>query len=76
MNHVPHHPGADDAPPESATDPGSLLIRPEEAARRLGISRSKLYELIREEAVPSMTIGRCRRVPAAALARWIEERTS
>lgn len=50
-----------------------LLLRPEEAARALGISRSKMYELLAAGRPMSIRIGRCRRVPASALHSYIEE---
>jgi len=35
-----------------------------------------MYELIAAGEVPSVTIGRSRRIPVAELRRWIEARTS
>lgn len=51
---------------------GRLLVRVEEAARLCDISRSRMYELIAAGEVPSVTIGRSRRVPLDALRTWIE----
>lgn len=50
-----------------------LLLRIDEAARRLSIGRSKTYELLRAGVIPSVRIGRSRRVPAHALEVWIEQ---
>jgi excisionase family DNA binding protein len=50
-----------------------LLLTPTEAAQALGIGRSKLYELLRSGAVPSVRIGTCRRIPADALAAVIAQ---
>jgi excisionase family DNA binding protein len=47
------------------TDP--LLLTPMEAARALGIGRSKLYQLLQAGALESVHIGACRRIPAEAL---------
>ena len=44
-----------------------LLLRIEEAARRLGIGRSLMYRLVLSGAVESVHIGRLRRVPAECL---------
>ncbi len=44
-----------------------LLLTPAEAAQALGISRSKLYDLMRAGVVPSLRIGGCRRVAAVDL---------
>lgn len=48
-----------------------LLLRPEEAAEVLGIGRSKLYELLAAGTVQSVRIGKCRRVPLAALEDYV-----
>lgn len=49
-----------------------LLFTPKEAASALGIGRSKLYELLQAGELQSVHIGTCRRVPADALARYVE----
>jgi excisionase family DNA binding protein len=49
-----------------------LLLTPTEAAQALGIGRSKLYELLRDGVVPSVTIGACRRIIADDLRAVIE----
>ena len=51
----------------------TLLLRPEDAARELGIGRSKTYELLRRGEIPSIRIGRSVRVPAEKLRQWINE---
>ena len=48
-----------------------LLLTPIQAARTLGIGRSKLYELMKEGAIRSIRIGTCRRVPAKALEEFV-----
>ena len=48
-----------------------LLVRPEEAAEVLGISRARLYELLAAGVIPSIRVGRSRRVPADALRAWV-----
>lgn len=52
-----------------------LLLRPEEAAIWLGISRSRCYELIAQGVLPCCRIGRSVRVPTAALTKWVIDRT-
>lgn len=49
-----------------------LLLRPGEAATALGVSRSKLYELLSRRAIPSIRIDGSIRVPAIQLQAWIE----
>ena len=51
-----------------------LLLTPKEAARALGLSQSYVYELLASDALPSITIGRTRRIPRRALEAFIEAR--
>ena len=51
-----------------------LLLSPKEAARALGLSQSYIYELLASEALPSITIGRTRRIPRRALEAFVEAR--
>lgn len=53
-----------------------LLIRPAEAAQLMGLSRSKIYELISEGAIPVVRIHKSVRIPMDALRHWIETHTS
>ena len=50
---------------------GQLLLRVEEAARRLGVGRSTMYGLILDGEVESVRIGRLRRVPSEALSAYL-----
>jgi excisionase family DNA binding protein len=50
----------------------ALLLRVEEAAEMLGIGRSKAYAMVLTGELPSVKIGRCRRVPLSAVHAWIE----
>ncbi|MGH7776551.1 MAG: helix-turn-helix domain-containing protein, partial [Candidatus Dormibacterales bacterium] len=52
------------APLQQAT---KELLRVEEAADRLSLGRSKVYELIREGRLPVVHIGRSVRVPVRSL---------
>lgn len=49
-----------------------LLLTPEEAAAALGVGRTKLYELMGAGLIESVRIGGCRRVPVAAVDRFVE----
>jgi excisionase family DNA binding protein len=49
-----------------------LLLTPVEAAERLGISRTKVYELMASGQLASVKIGKCRRVPATALTAFVD----
>ncbi|MDI5968633.1 helix-turn-helix domain-containing protein [Streptomyces sp. SL13] len=55
------------AVPEALTVP--------EVMAALRISRSKVYDLFRARELPSFTIGRSRRVTAAALTAYMTKRT-
>jgi len=48
-----------------------LLLRPVEAAEVIGISRTKIYELLARGELPSVRIGASVRVPVEALRAWI-----
>lgn len=52
--------------------PEPLLLTVAQAAQRLGISRSLLYELLAADEIESITIGRLRRIPAEALTTYIQ----
>jgi excisionase family DNA binding protein len=54
----------------SATEP--LLVTAEQAATSLSICRTKVYELLRNGELESVRIGTSRRIPAAALAEYVE----
>lgn len=49
------------------------LLRVEEAAEWLGLGRTKAYELVYRGTLASVTIGRSRRVPVAALEAFLDE---
>ena len=48
-----------------------LLVRPEEAATALGVSRTKVYELMASGNLSSLKIGRSRRIPVEALTAFV-----
>jgi excisionase family DNA binding protein len=48
-----------------------LLLRVDEAAERLGLGRTKTYELVRSGVLPSLRLGRAVRIPVAALEAWV-----
>lgn len=50
-----------------------LLYTPVEAARALGVSRSRVYVLMARGHVPSVRIGASRRIPAEGLRRYVEQ---
>ncbi|HEY4001310.1 MAG TPA: helix-turn-helix domain-containing protein [Candidatus Xenobia bacterium] len=55
----------------SALEP--ILLTVEEAAKLYRLGRTKMYALVAAGIVPSILLGRCRRIPLAGLRRWAEE---
>ena len=55
----------------SAVVPRRVLYRVEEAVVLLGLSRSQLYELIRSGRLQTVTEGRVRLIPAAAIDAYV-----
>ena len=64
---------ADAAAPEHPADgtPDRLLLTVEEAARRLRIGRTLVYQLISSGELESVKVGRLRRVPAECLPEYV-----
>ncbi len=56
----------------SASGAGPLLVTAEQAAASHSICRTKVYELLRNGELDSVRIGTSRRIPAAALAEYVE----
>ncbi|WP_233223316.1 excisionase family DNA-binding protein [Amycolatopsis sp. CA-128772] len=56
---------------ETLTGPREMLTV-EQAADRLAVSRTTMFALIKDDVVPSVLIGRNRRVPADELTAYIE----
>lgn len=50
----------------------TLLLTVDQARGRLTIGRTRMFELIASGAIESVTIGRSRRIPEAALDRYVE----
>jgi excisionase family DNA binding protein len=58
---------------ESLTTDDQLLVTPEEAARRLSVGRTTIYELMSRGELQSVNIGRCRRVPVSSLSSFVSK---
>jgi excisionase family DNA binding protein len=56
----------------SPSTPPALLTVPE-AMSALRLSRATIYELIRSGELGSVKVGRCRRIPAQAVAAFVAE---
>jgi excisionase family DNA binding protein len=60
---------------ETRPQPEPLLVRVEEAARLLSLSRSTIYLLMDSGELPSVKHGSARRIPLAALKQWVAQQT-
>ncbi len=58
--------------PQTAIDP--LFFTIPQVAAMLGLGRSKVYDLIREEGLPTTKFGTAVRVPAEELKAWLKQR--
>ncbi len=58
-------------PHEQAPPVAKLLLRVEEVAQLLGIGRTRIYHLIASGELASVKIGGSRRVPTAAVHRYV-----
>ena len=47
-----------------------------EGAAVLGVSRGKMYELVRTEGFPTVRCGHCIRVPKKGLEEWIDRQAA
>ena len=52
-----------------------LLYRPAEVAELLGIGRTRTYDLINAGVIPSIRVGRSRRVPSDTLKAWVAQQS-
>ena len=53
-----------------------ILLTVEQAAERLSLGRARTWQLVMAGVIPSVKIGRSRRVPATALERWALEQAA
>jgi len=52
----------------------SLLLRPDEVAKELALSTSKVYQMLAANELPAIRIGAAVRVPREDLKDWIQQR--
>ncbi len=53
-----------------------LAVRPAEAARMLGVTRTRIFTEVREGRLRTAKVGRCRIIPIAELRDWLDRQTS
>ena len=59
---------------QATTNVEPLLLTIPQVAAMLGLGRSKVYDLIREEGLPTAKFGTAIRVPAEELKQWVKQR--
>ena len=59
-------------PPSKTEESHRVMLTVAEAARRLSIGRSTIYELLASGALESVHIGRLRRIPVDCLAEFVD----
>ncbi len=59
---------------DSHGDPTLVGLTVAEAARRIGIGRTKMYEYVSSGEIPSVKIGSLRRIPAEAVNEFLARR--
>ncbi|WP_240521902.1 excisionase family DNA-binding protein [Amycolatopsis vastitatis] len=69
--HPSLHVAKDVSPGQGSTGPREMLTV-EQAADRLAVSRTTMFALMKDKVVPSVLVGRYRRVPADELTAYIE----
>jgi excisionase family DNA binding protein len=52
-----------------------LLLSPDQVAESLAVCRSRVYDLMRTRVLPSVKIGRARRVPVSAVRAYVDQLT-
>ena len=50
-------------------------MSPDQVAESLGVCRSRVYDLMRTGVLPSVKIGRARRVPVSAVRAYVDQLT-
>lgn len=53
-----------------------IFLSVDESARRLGLGRTFFYSLLRRGEIVSVKVGRCRRVPVAALEAFARDKVA
>lgn len=68
--HASEHPAPVPAAARAESVAGSALLTVTEAAAELRVGRGTMYELVRRGEVPSIKLGRLRRIPRKGLVDW------
>jgi excisionase family DNA binding protein len=54
---------------------GRVVLRPADLVPILGLSRSRIYELIGLGVIPAVRVGGAIRIPRSALEEWLREQS-
>jgi excisionase family DNA binding protein len=74
IDRLPFHPASPGSKPGTAWAPGDGLLTAVEVARLLRISRSAVYKLMQRGDLPSLLVGRLRRIRARDVERYLRGR--
>ena len=69
--HFSPSPSANTSQPNAEVPDGKLLVRINDAAERLSLSRTNLYKLLTNGELESIKIGRSRLIPTDALESFV-----
>jgi excisionase family DNA binding protein len=50
-----------------------ILLSPEETCEVLGVKRSTLFKMIETREIPSIKVGRLRRIPVEGIRKWVQK---
>jgi excisionase family DNA binding protein len=59
---------------QATTNVEPLLLTIPQVGAMLGLGHSKVYDLIRQEGLPTVKFGTATRVPAEELKQWVKQR--
>jgi excisionase family DNA binding protein len=51
---------------------GKLLLSPDETCETLGVKRGTLFKLLASGEIPSIKLGKLRRIPREGLTDWVK----
>ena len=70
---VPERMHLDNSTSQQSSPGTKMTVSVREAAEMIGISKAKMYELIRENEIPSIHVGKKIVIPRQALLDWLSE---
>ena len=49
-----------------------LLLSPDETCEAIGVKRAQLFKMLASKEIPSIKLGKLRRIPVAGLQAWVQ----